>query len=102
MNKLIGLSAVFGLLALGTAASADLPNNRWSYDEPVITTGDWEATGNERTQGRSTFVEWERTTTTTYEALNPAGRSVGTDRFNMTEENTETVERNINSGRPRD
>jgi hypothetical protein len=100
MKKLIGMSAVFGLLALGTTAFADLPNDRWSYDDPVVTGGTWEQTGNTRTVGAATFVEWERTTTTTEEALNPAGIAVGTDRFDRTTETTETTERNQNAGPP--
>jgi hypothetical protein len=101
MNKIMPISAVFGLFAFGSVAIAELPNERWSYDAPVVTEGDWELTGESRVQGQATFVEWERTTTTTQSALNPADRSVGTGRFDSVVETSETIERNQNSGPPR-
>lgn len=88
------------LIAVATTSNADLPNDRWGYSDPVTTGGEWTDTGNRRSVGAATFAEWERETTTTREALNPAGIPVGTDRFDDTAQGSETTERNVNAGPP--
>jgi hypothetical protein len=91
------------LLSLGSMAFAELPNDRWSYDDPVISgSSDWSQTGNSYTRGAATFDEWSRSVTITEQALNPAGRAVGTDRFDRTTSGSETISRNRNAGAPND
>jgi hypothetical protein len=88
-------------LSAGSMAFAKLPNDRWSYDDPVTSgSPDWSQTGNSYTRGAATFDEWSRDVTITEQALNPAGRVVGTDRFDRTTSGLETISRNRNAGAP--
>jgi hypothetical protein len=90
-------------LSAGSMAFAELPNDRWSYDDPVTSgSSNWSQTGNSYTRGAATFDEWSRDVTITEQALNPAGRAVGTDRFDRTSSDSESVFRNRNAGAPRD
>lgn len=83
-----------------TSVHGSLPggdHSRWTTDEGVTAYTDWvagETTTTETTTGNTTtttvVTEQTREASRTDEALNPAGRSVGTDRFNPTTTWTET------------
>lgn len=70
----------------GTAALADLPNDRWSYQTGgAATVSEWTITNQTfNPQGRPTSTTWGRTQTTPGQnAVNPGGQRVA--RFNTTE-----------------
>lgn len=75
---LIAAATVAGVFAMGSAAVADLPNDQWSMDTQVGDTSNWTQSKNDPGPGKST---WTRTREVTEVALNPAGKTVGTDRF---------------------
>jgi hypothetical protein len=102
-RAILSSAAAFGVAVLGTAAVADLPNDRWSYDDPVVTGGEWEKVGDpykKNPNANAEFQDWERTVTTTEQALNPAERPVGTDRFDNVSEETQTGTRKVNAADP--
>ena len=76
-----------------TSVHGGLPggdHSRWTTAEGETSYTDWAQTGDPVVTGNTTVVTETRLGTRTDEALNPAGRTVGTDRFDPTTSWTET------------